>query len=83
MPDDAWKINHDAFGDAMTALIMIKQFIVIHGNTYLYVDGREVQTYVQPGTILAITKASIETAVPLHRCPLRIPTVILDKDNCV
>lgn len=52
-------------------------------NTYLYVHGGEIWTYVQPGTILAITKAGIESAAPLHWCPLRIPTVVLNKDNCV
>lgn len=50
---------------------------------YLHVDSGEVWTYVQPGTILAFTKASIETAAPLHGRPLRIPTVILDTDNYV
>lgn len=47
-------------------------------NTYLYINSGEVWTHIQPGTILAIAKASIEATVPLHGCSLRIPTVILE-----
>lgn len=79
MPAYVWIVNPYA----QTKIKMINLIIVRFGNTYLYVDGGEVWTYVQPGTILAVTKTGIEAAVPLHRCPLRIPTFILNKDNCV